>query len=100
MSLRILRFFCPARSVYRRNEKGRLSPGQNPADARSRLTSLKLRLEPTGGLHWSNCGGELDIASVSEVAEVLDGLAPNSDGVRHVTLDLRGLTFMDARATR
>jgi anti-anti-sigma factor len=28
---------------------------------------------------------------------VLDGLAPASDGVRHVVLDLRGLTFMDAR---
>ena len=41
--------------------------------------------------------GELDIASVSEVAEVVDGLAPDADGVRHVVLDLRGLTFMDAR---
>ena len=41
--------------------------------------------------------GELDIASVSEVAEVIDGLAPDADGVRHVVLDLRGLTFMDAR---
>jgi anti-anti-sigma factor len=40
--------------------------------------------------------GEVDIASVSEVAKVLDGLAPNADGVRHVVLDLRGLTFMDA----
>ena len=39
--------------------------------------------------------GELDIASVSEVAEVLDGLAPDADGVRHVVLDLRGLTFME-----
>jgi anti-anti-sigma factor len=40
--------------------------------------------------------GELDIASVSEVAEVLDGIAPHAAGVRHVVLDLRGLTFMDA----
>jgi anti-sigma B factor antagonist len=40
--------------------------------------------------------GELDIASVSEVAEAFDDLAPDADGVRHVVLDLRGLTFMDA----
>ena len=56
-----------------------------------------MRLELTGGMQWSNCGRELDIASVSEVAEVVDGLAPDADGVRHVVLDLRGLTFMDAR---
>lgn len=40
--------------------------------------------------------GELDLATVSRVAEVLDGLEPNAGGVRHVVLDLRGLTFMDA----
>jgi anti-sigma B factor antagonist len=41
--------------------------------------------------------GELDIATAPQVAEVLDGLAPDADGVRHVVVDLRGLTFMDAR---
>jgi anti-anti-sigma factor len=40
--------------------------------------------------------GELDLATVSQVAEVLDGLEPNAGGVRHVVVDLRGLTFMDA----
>jgi anti-sigma B factor antagonist len=39
--------------------------------------------------------GELDIVTVSKVAEVLDGLELQADGVRHVVLDLRGLTFMD-----
>ena len=39
--------------------------------------------------------GELDLLSVSKVAEVLDGLEPRADGLRHVVLDLRGLTFMD-----
>ena len=39
--------------------------------------------------------GELDLLTVSKVAEVLDGLEPQPDGVRHVVLDLRGLTFMD-----
>src|SRR3954470_19433790 len=39
--------------------------------------------------------GELDLVTVSNVAEVLDGLQPQADGVRHVVLDLRALTFMD-----
>jgi anti-anti-sigma factor len=39
--------------------------------------------------------GELDLLTVSKVAEVLDGLEPQPDGLRHVVLDLRGLTFMD-----
>ncbi|HEY6526824.1 MAG TPA: STAS domain-containing protein [Solirubrobacteraceae bacterium] len=40
--------------------------------------------------------GELDLATAPQVAEVLDGLAPDAGGVRHIVLDLRGLTFMDA----
>jgi anti-sigma B factor antagonist len=40
--------------------------------------------------------GELDLSTVPQVAEVLDGIAPNAGGVRHIVLDLRGLTFMDA----
>jgi anti-anti-sigma factor len=32
---------------------------------------------------------------VSKVAEVLEGLEPQPGGLRHVVLDLRGLTFMD-----
>jgi anti-sigma B factor antagonist len=44
--------------------------------------------------------GELDIVTVSKVAEVLDGLEPQADGVRHVVLDLRGLTFMDVTGLR
>ena len=39
--------------------------------------------------------GELDLLTVSKVAEVFDGLEPHADGLRHVVLDLRGLTFMD-----
>ena len=30
------------------------------------------------------------------VADAFDGLAPDADDVRHIVLDLRGLTFMDA----
>jgi anti-anti-sigma factor len=44
--------------------------------------------------------GELDLVTVSKVAEVLDGLEPQADGVRHVVLDLRGLTFMDLPGLR
>jgi len=44
--------------------------------------------------------GELDLLTVSKVAEVLDGLDPRADGVRHVVLDLRGLTFMDMAGLR
>ena len=44
--------------------------------------------------------GELDLVTVSKVAEVLDGLEPRADGVRHVVLDLRGLTFMDMAGLR
>jgi anti-anti-sigma factor len=40
--------------------------------------------------------GELDMLTVSKVAEVIDELEPQPDGVRHLVLDLRGLTFMDS----
>ena len=39
--------------------------------------------------------GEFDLVTVSKVAEVIDGLELRPDGLRHVVLDLRGLTFMD-----
>jgi anti-anti-sigma factor len=39
--------------------------------------------------------GELDLLTVSKVAEALDGLEPQADALRHVVLDLRGLTFRD-----
>ena len=44
--------------------------------------------------------GELDLLTVSKVAEVLDGLELRPDGVRHLVLDLRGLTFMDVPGLR
>jgi anti-anti-sigma factor len=44
--------------------------------------------------------GELDLVTVSKVAEVLDDLEPQATGVRHIVLDLRGLTFMDIPALR
>jgi anti-anti-sigma factor len=44
--------------------------------------------------------GELDLVTVSKVAEVIDELRPQADGVRHLVLDLRGLTFMDIPGLR
>jgi len=44
--------------------------------------------------------GELDLLTVSKVAAVLDGLELRPDGVRHLVLDLRGLTFMDVPGLR
>ncbi len=42
--------------------------------------------------------GELDLVTVSKVAEVIDEIVPQPDGVRHLVLDLRGLTFIDVPA--
>jgi anti-anti-sigma factor len=44
--------------------------------------------------------GELDLLTVSKVAEVFDDLEPQADGVRHIVRDLRGLRFMDGRGLR
>ena len=42
--------------------------------------------------------GELDLVTVSKVAEVIESIDPQSSGVRHLVLDLRGLTFIDVPA--
>jgi anti-anti-sigma factor len=44
--------------------------------------------------------GELDLVTVSKVAEVIEQLEPERREVRHIVLDLRGLTFMDLPALR
>ncbi len=44
--------------------------------------------------------GELDLVTISKVTEVIDELEPGGVGVRHLVLDLRGLTFMDVPALR
>ena len=63
------------------------------------MTCLKSRRELTAVRHWSRSGVSLDLATAPQVAEVLDGLAPDAEGVRHIVLDVRGLTFMDASGT-
>lgn len=44
--------------------------------------------------------GELDLVTVSKVADVFEGLERDPDGVRHLVLDLRGLTFIDVAGLR
>ena len=44
--------------------------------------------------------GELELITVSKVAEVLSNLAPGRGGIRHIVLDLRGLTFIDVPGLR
>jgi anti-anti-sigma factor len=44
--------------------------------------------------------GELDLVTVSKLAEVFNDLDPRAAGVRHIVLDLRGLTFMDVIGLR
>ena len=44
--------------------------------------------------------GELDLVTASHVSTAIDDLDPQADGVRHIVLDLRGLTFMDVRGLR
>ncbi|WP_445152130.1 STAS domain-containing protein [Baekduia sp. Peel2402] len=44
--------------------------------------------------------GELDLVTISQVAEVIGQLDPRDDGLRHVVLDLRGLSFIDVSGLR
>jgi anti-sigma B factor antagonist len=44
--------------------------------------------------------GELDFATVPQVTDAFNDLPLDADGLRHVVLDLRGLTFMDATGLR
>ena len=44
--------------------------------------------------------GELDLVTISQVADTVEALDPTGDGVRHIVLDLRDLTFMDLAGLR
>jgi anti-anti-sigma factor len=92
----VLRFFCPRAQRLERNEEGTMSrPEPDRGEEAPDILEVEARTHRRTAL--IELRGELDIATAPQVAEVLDGLAPATDGVRHVVLDLRGLTFMDAR---
>jgi anti-anti-sigma factor len=44
--------------------------------------------------------GELDLTSVGTVADALVDLTTSADAVRHIVLDLRGLSFIDVPGLR
>jgi anti-sigma B factor antagonist len=92
----VLRFFCPRAQHLEKNEEGTVSrPEPNRRGEAPDILAVEARTHRRTAL--IELRGELDIATAPQVAEVLDGLAPAADGVRHIVLDLRGLTFMDAR---
>jgi anti-sigma B factor antagonist len=71
------------------------APGRLAADEQLAVEARRHRRTALVALR-----GELDLLTVSKVAEVLDGLELRTDGVRHLVLDLRGLTFMDIPGLR
>jgi anti-sigma B factor antagonist len=70
---------------------------QEPIGRIASGTTLEVESQTQGRTALVELRGELDLATVPQVAEVLDGLKPAASALRHVVLDLRGLTFMDAR---
>ena len=68
-------------------------PAANPSADYLEVEAIKHRRTALVALR-----GELDLVTVSKVADVIDELEPQASGVRHVVLDLRGLTFIDVPA--
>jgi anti-anti-sigma factor len=83
------------RTTRSATERLAAAPGQPTADEQLAVEARRHRRTALVALR-----GELDLLTVSKVAEVLDGLELRADGVRHVVLDLRGLTFMDIPGLR
>jgi anti-sigma B factor antagonist len=70
-------------------------PKRTSAGEQIAATRLGVKARARGRTALVALDGELDLASVSQLTDVLDGLEPRPDGLRHIVLDLRGLTFMD-----
>jgi anti-anti-sigma factor len=97
-TLGVLRFSCLSRTIMREAREGTLCPQRNPTDrakssSRSSSPSWPAR---TVAPPWSRFAANSTLSRVSKVAEVLEGLELQAEGVRHLVLDLRGLTFMDS----
>jgi anti-anti-sigma factor len=89
---------APTRTIFRGEREESLVPSEQPArSVAEQLAAEQLAVDARTNRRTALVAlrGELDLLTVSKVAEVLGGLEPQSDGVRHVVLDLRGLTFMD-----
>jgi anti-anti-sigma factor len=97
-TLRVPRSSCPTRTILRgAREEGNVPSEQPSRSVAERLAADQLAVEARRNRRTALVAlrGELDLLTVSKVAEVLDGLELRADGLRHVVLDLRGLTFMD-----
>jgi len=70
-------------------ESGPLAPAELAVVARTNRRTALVELR-----------GELDLATVSKLAEALSDLESGCAGPQHVVLDLRGLTFIDVPGLR
>jgi anti-sigma B factor antagonist len=88
---RVLRFFAPARACSRRTRKGTRHVSQQSLAiaARTHRRTVLVQLR-----------GEFDLTSAPRLTALIDDLRPQADGVRHIILDLRGVTFMDLAGLR
>ena len=94
---------APTRAILRGAREEGLVPSEEPArSVAEQLAAEQLVVEARTHRRTAlvALSGELDLLTVSKVTEVLDGLEPQPGGVRHVVLDLRGLTFMDVLGLR
>src|SRR2546423_1180481 len=90
----------PGASCRRRTRKDAAVSYQDPAQPQSaeRLLAIETRQHRRTAL--VDLRGELDILTASRITRAIEGLRPEADGVRHIVLDLRGLTFMDCTGLR
>ena len=89
---------APTRTILRGAREEGIVPSVQPArSVADRLAADQLAVEARRNRRTALVAlrGELDLLTVSKVAEVLDGLELRADALRHVVLDLRGLTFLD-----
>ena len=83
----------PAAQPLQRSREKAVVPAANPDADYLEVEAIKHRRTALVALR-----GELDLVTVSKVSEVIDQLEPQATGVRHLVLDLRGLTFIDVPA--
>jgi anti-sigma B factor antagonist len=102
-TLRVLRPSSPCAAFTAERERGHVLSGEfiRPSAA-AEFAAEQLAVEARTHRRTALVAlrGELDLVTVPKVAEVIHGLEPRADGVRHIVLDLRGLTFMDLDGLR
>src|SRR4051812_45563731 len=79
VTLRVLGSFRPTRTILRGAREEGLVPSEQPPRSAAEQLAVEARTNRRTALVALH--GELDIVTVSKVAEVLDGLEPQADGV-------------------